>query len=53
MNHEDKFVKDGLTLEQARKHCKDPQTSSRTATSEEAQERTKQFGPWFEAFEKH
>lgn len=42
----------GLTLEQAKAHCQDPETSSTTATSEAAQERTANFGRWFDGFEK-
>jgi hypothetical protein len=41
----------GLTLEQARDHCKDSETSSSTATSPEAVERTKAHGPWFDGYE--
>lgn len=42
----------GLTLEQAQAHCNDPETSSTTATSPEAVERTRVHGPWFDGFEK-
>ncbi len=45
-------VRTGLTEEEAREHCNDPETSSRTATSEEAQRRTKKYGPWFDGFRK-
>ena len=41
----------GLTLEQAQAHCDDPETSSRTATSPEAVDRTKRHGPWFDGYE--
>ena len=41
----------GLTLEQARAHCNDPETSSSTATSAEAVARTKAHGPWFDGYE--
>lgn len=41
----------GLTLEQAQAHCRNPETSSSTATSEAAQERTRQYGPWFDGYE--
>jgi hypothetical protein len=40
----------GLTLEQAQEHCRDPETSSRTATSAKATTRAR--GPWFDGYEK-
>lgn len=40
----------GLTLEQAQAHCNDPETSSSTATSPEATERTAQHGAWFDGY---
>jgi hypothetical protein len=41
----------GLTLAQARNHCHDPETSSRTAKHPLAVERTKRYGDWFDGFE--
>jgi hypothetical protein len=41
----------GLTLEQAQKHCSDPETSSRTAVLPLAKARTKKVGEWFEGYE--
>lgn len=46
-----RVVKRGLTLEQAQEHCKDPETSSSTATSSRARSRTRQLGPWFDGYE--
>jgi hypothetical protein len=40
----------GLTLEEAQKHCNDPETSSRTATSAAAKRRTREKGPWFDGY---
>ena len=40
----------GLTLEEAQEHCNDPETSSTTATSDEATERTERCGPWFDGY---
>lgn len=40
----------GLTLEEAQEHCNDPETSSRTATSDEAEARTAEFGAWFDGY---
>jgi hypothetical protein len=42
----------GLTLEQAQEHCRDPETSSRTATSPEGKKRTQFCGPWFDGYER-
>ncbi|MEJ7804106.1 MAG: hypothetical protein WKH68_12175 [Candidatus Limnocylindria bacterium] len=41
----------GLTLEQAQAHCKDPETSSSTATSDEATAHTRTYGLWFDGYE--
>lgn len=41
----------GLTLKQAQAHCNDPETSSSTATSPAAVERTERMGPWFDGYE--
>jgi hypothetical protein len=40
----------GLSLETAQAHCSNPETSSRTATSKTAKERTKRSGPWFDGY---
>ena len=34
----------------AQAHCRDPETSSRTATSAEGRKRTRKCGPWFDAY---
>lgn len=41
----------GLTLEEAQKHCSDPETSSKTATSAAKKRYTKKVGPWFDGYE--
>jgi hypothetical protein len=41
----------GLTLEEAQAHCRDPQTSSSTATGDEADRHTALWGPWFDGYE--
>jgi hypothetical protein len=50
-DHESEVIATGLMLEEAREHCQDPETSSRTATSDEAVERTERLGPWFDGYE--
>jgi len=44
-------IKTGLTLEEAQAHCRNPETSSRTATSSAAKRRTKAKGDWFDGYE--
>lgn len=44
-------VKSDLTLEEAQAHCRDPETSSRTATGAAAKRRTRQRGAWFDGYE--
>jgi hypothetical protein len=44
-------IKTGLTLQEARKHCGDPETSSRTCTSAAGIARTKRYGAWFDGYE--
>ena len=41
----------GLTLEEAKEHCRDPQTSSRTATRPDLERLTGERGTWFDGFE--
>jgi hypothetical protein len=47
---EQEVIKTGLTLGEAQEHCDDPETSSRTATSEMAREYTKRHGDWFDGY---
>ena len=44
-------IKTGLSLAEAQAYCKDPNTSSKTATSAAARRRTAQNGPWFDGYE--
>ena len=41
----------GLTLEQAKRHCQDPETSWKTCTSSKGRARTRRYGMWFDSFE--
>lgn len=41
----------GLTLEEAQAHCKDPETSSKTATDSRLVTLTHLFGDWFDGYE--
>ena len=45
-----KVIKTVKTLEEARAHCKDPETSSRTCTSDEGLELTSSIGSWFDGY---
>jgi hypothetical protein len=41
-------IKTGLTFTEARKHCIDPQTMSKTATDPAAIAFTKEYGAWID-----
>ena len=43
-------IKTGLTLEEAKRHCSDPETSSETAGGARERRRTKTEGPWFDGY---
>ena len=40
----------GLTLEEAKAHCSNPETSSSTATTTAAKAITRRNGPWFDSY---
>jgi len=44
-------IKEGLSLEEAKEHCNDPETSSRTCTEFGPRNYTHQHGPWFDGYE--
>lgn len=43
-------IRRNVTLEEAQAHCKDPQTSSRTATEPDLVAMTEALGPWFDGY---
>ena len=40
----------GLTFEEAQAHCRNPETSSTTATGPRARRRTRTKGAWFDGY---
>jgi len=46
-----RIIAKGLTLEQAKAHCSDPETSSSTCTKAAGKARTKRLSRWFDGFE--
>ena len=44
-------IKTGLTRAQAEEHCRNPETSSKTATGMVERTLTRNFGDWFDGFE--
>lgn len=49
-NKASRTVTQGLTLAEAKAHCEDPETSSRTCTSYAGRRRTKLHGAWFDGY---
>ena len=48
--HEEETIETGLSLEEVQEHCSDDESSSSTCTSEEGEQRTEEFGAWFDGF---
>ena len=46
-----RVITQGLSLEEAKAHCSDPETSSSTCKSEKGLEHTREFGPWFDGYD--
>jgi hypothetical protein len=47
-----RVIERGLTLEEAQAHCRNPETSSKTATTAAAVKRTRVMGAWFDGYDK-
>jgi hypothetical protein len=47
-----RVIKTRLTLEEAQRHCNDPETSSSTCRLPANVRRTKRRGPWFDGYER-
>lgn len=50
LSKEQETIETGLSLEEAQKHCSDPETSSSTCESEEMLNYTDIHGPWFDGY---
>jgi len=50
-DHSSRTIKRGLTLEEAREHCRDKETSSQTCTGAKARKLTERCGSWFDGYE--
>jgi hypothetical protein len=48
----EKIIATGLTREEAKAHCSDPETSSDTCKLPENKQRTRVHGKWFDSFAK-
>lgn len=51
-DHDAVVQAEGLTLEEVRDHCSDPETSSTTCQLPDALAHTEKFGPWFDGYRK-
>ena len=50
MKGKSRTLETGVTLEQAKAHCNDPETSYKTCTKSAGKARTHKLGPWFDYF---
>ena len=49
-NLDTRTLKKGLTLEEAKAHCKDIESSSEACTGKAGKATTRRNGPWFDGF---
>lgn len=49
--HRRRVIKKGLTEQQAREHCSNPETSSSTAKTSRSRRITRLYGDWFDGYE--
>lgn len=47
---DNEVVKEGLSLDEAKRHCQSRETSSTTCKKRDNKERTEKCGPWFDGF---
>jgi len=45
-----RVIREAVTLEEAKRHCNDPESSSDTCTSNVGKARTRKLGAWFDGF---
>lgn len=45
-----RVIRERVTLEEAQRHCGDPETSSSTCTSKAGKARTRRVGRWFDGY---
>lgn len=45
-----RVLRKGLSLEEAQRHCQDPETSSSTCKKWVNRQRTRRYGPWFDGY---
>lgn len=51
-NHDDEVIRRGLSLDEAKDHCADDDSSSESCYTTDAIDRTRKMGRWFDCFYK-